>query len=212
MKACSKCEVVSASYYKDGRATDGLQSQCKACMKAGFRRGYVENREAILTRRKANYAANSQPTIDRAKAYYRANRDSVLAKVKQYRDSRPEVITERRRLAYLRDAHVYAAKYRVCYAADPTKFKARAALRRVLLQNAGTSYTSDDIRDLFTKQKGKCACCVRKLGNYEIDHITPLSKGGSNERRNLQLLCRYCNRSKHAKHPITFMQSRGFLL
>lgn len=66
---------------------------------------------------------------------------------------------------------------------------------------------------LFKLQKGKCPCCGLPLGNdYHLDHINPLSLGGSNEDSNIQLLRPICNSKKHAKHPIDFMQSKGFLL
>lgn len=45
-----------------------------------------------------------------------------------------------------------------------------------------------------------------------MDHIMPLALGGTNTDDNIQLLCPTCNRSKHAKHPVDFMQQRGFLL
>ncbi|MHB1098443.1 MAG: HNH endonuclease [Burkholderiales bacterium] len=67
---------------------------------------------------------------------------------------------------------------------------------------------------LFKLQRGKCACgCEQPLGNdYHMDHIMPLKLGGSNTDDNIQLLRQMCNNQKHAKHPIDFMQSRGFLI
>lgn len=66
---------------------------------------------------------------------------------------------------------------------------------------------------LFKLQKGKCACCLKPLGDkYHMDHIMPLALGGSNTDDNIQLLRQRCNHQKHAKHPIDFMRERGFLL
>lgn len=80
------------------------------------------------------------------------------------------------------------------------------------LKNGGTLSNGLKSR-LFELQKGKCACCGEPLGNdYHMDHIMPIARGGSNEDWNIQLLRRDCNISKNAKHPIDFMQSRGFLL
>ena len=63
-------------------------------------------------------------------------------------------------------------------------------------------------------QKNKCAYCRVSLKSrvYHIDHITALSRGGTNLRSNLQLLCQPCNQSKHAKDPIVFAQQLGMLL
>ncbi|VBB42855.1 hypothetical protein TRIP_B220103 [uncultured Desulfatiglans sp.] len=51
---------------------------------------------------------------------------------------------------------------------------------------------------VWRRDQGKCAHCGSKE-KLEYDHIIPISKGGSNTERNVQLLCEKCNREKAAK-------------
>jgi len=91
--------------------------------------------------------------------------------------------------------------------------RANVAKRRAIKKQVGGSYTMQDVTWLLKRQRAKCVACKKDIRHaYHVDHIVPLSKGGSNGRRNLQLLCPPCNLSKHAKDPIDFMQERGFLL
>ncbi len=50
---------------------------------------------------------------------------------------------------------------------------------------------------VWNRDGGKCVNCGSNE-KLEYDHIIPLSKGGSNTARNIQLLCENCNRSKGA--------------
>lgn len=119
----------------------------------------------------------------------------------------------------------YSAAY---YAANPDKCKAaNAAWRavnpesnRIVQQNRRARQRSNGGRlspglaaKLFKLQRGKCACCHVSIkdGNH-LDHRIPVALGGPNEDWNMQLLCGPCNLSKAAKHPVDFMQSRGYLL
>jgi 5-methylcytosine-specific restriction endonuclease McrA len=54
----------------------------------------------------------------------------------------------------------------------------------------------DDVRIfVWRRDEGRCAKCGSRE-NLEFDHIIPVSKGGSNTARNIQLLCEKCNREK----------------
>jgi 5-methylcytosine-specific restriction endonuclease McrA len=54
-----------------------------------------------------------------------------------------------------------------------------------------------------------CACCGIKE-NITIDHILPISKGGSNSIDNLQPLCLTCNKTKFTKH-INYLEDRNVI-
>jgi hypothetical protein len=80
------------------------------------------------------------------------------------------------------------------------KRKVDRALARVDESDAasprGRQPIPDDVRMFVWQRDGgrcvKCGCEER----LEFDHIIPLTRGGSNTARNVQLLCATCNRSK----------------
>lgn len=66
-------------------------------------------------------------------------------------------------------------------------------------KKAGRKQTSREVFErLYTKYKGKCQlCCKHKpRGDMTVDHVKPVSKGGSDDFRNKQILCHSCNTHK----------------
>ena len=69
---------------------------------------------------------------------------------------------------------------------------------------------------LFGQQEGRCGGCRMdfpfKL--YEVDHIVPKSKGGTDDPKNLQLLCGHCNKTKGSQSQAYLkarLQELGYL-
>lgn len=56
--------------------------------------------------------------------------------------------------------------------------------------------TEADRKAVKRRDKGLCRYCGNSSGPWEIDHIVPVSRGGSNNRSNLVLACTRCNQKK----------------
>lgn len=141
------------------------------------------------------------------------NRDKVAAALSKYRQTHREDRNAAARLAYHVDPDKGRARTKAWRALNPEGVRAHAMTRLVRKRNIGGRYTADDVRSLMMLQKGRCVNCkcdIRK--KYHVDHVVPLSKGGENTARNLQLLCVKCNLSKHAQDPIDWAQRNGRLL
>ena len=59
-------------------------------------------------------------------------------------------------------------------------------------------FTTQERNLIYNRSEGHCGICGRfiPLEEYTIDHIIPLSKGGTNDLDNLQACCSFCNKAK----------------
>ncbi len=138
---------------------------------------------------------------DRVKAtkakHYLKYKDKIIAKSVAWESANAKKCAERK----ARNRRERVEQYRAYYRNRKHRLK------------VGGKHTGMEIKDIIRLQRGKCGYCKIKFGDkYHVDHIVPVSAGGSNERRNLQILCIQCNLSKHARDPIAFAQSRGMLV
>lgn len=159
---------------------------------------YLANREKIRLSEAEKYAANPEIAKARSTKWCAENKDKRMEYVARWREVNKD------------KAIAYNAAWRI---ANPELLRIYRQNRRARKLASGGKISKGIIEKLFKLQRGKCACCGEPLGDdYHLDHIMPLVLGGPNIDSNIQLLRSTCNQQKHAKHPIDFMQQRGFLL
>lgn len=201
---------------------------CVECQKQRMNIWRSKNRDRCV-QHSVKSAAKRAPAVAAYKANWRAkNRPRLLAKDAEYRRTNAERLSEGKKNCYRRKRDEYlerGAEYRRKNADDirarrqaqkaenPEKFRAWDRVKRAKRRDTTGRHTANDVADIKRRQKHRCGYCRVRLGaKYHVDHIVALSRGGSNDRRNLQILCQPCNQAKHAHDPIDFARKQGMLL
>lgn len=216
IKICTKCNLEKhvSEFSKDCSKKDGLRTICKPCDRQSTR-DWAKNNPDRLRETKKKYFASNYEAIRIAKAIWASNnRDKTRAYMANWRKANPDK-DRKTRMEWNKANPEKRRKSVAKWSA------ANQEARRINYQNyrarkldAGGRLSPGLSDKLFKLQRGKCACgCKQPLGaDYHRDHIMPLALGGTNTDDNMQLLRAVCNLKKWSKHPIDFMQQRGFLL
>ena len=171
--------------------------------------------ERLIASRKKYYVENKEAVVERNLAYRKAHPDVGRAVSKRWRKAHPEKVREMKLLygpRYAEHKREYDKKYR---SENREKLNSLKLARWHMKRSAEGSFTPEDITALLESQSGRCAntACRKSLKRhgYHIDHVIPLSKGGSNWPTNLQLLCPTCNLKKSDKDPERWAAENGLL-
>lgn len=159
------------------------------------------------------YQRHKDRLLEKNRQYYLENRPDILFQLKSYREENKERRVNQVREWRKNNREKYLKKNAEWRQQNPERARAICANRRARVRGAGGKHTAADIIHMMNAQKNMCAYCrvnISKL--FEVDHIIPIARGGSNLASNLQLLCPDCNRRKSDKDPIDFMRERGCLL
>jgi 5-methylcytosine-specific restriction endonuclease McrA len=79
--------------------------------------------------------------------------------------------------------------------------RAQSSKRRAAARASHTHYTQDDVQSLWSTLDRCCGYCGQSIDGevWHVDHVIPLSLGGSNGPENITLACEQCNLSKGSK-------------
>lgn len=161
--------------------------QCVKCGLARTVRWHRENPDKSRAKRRARRLRNIESEREIVRRCTRKNPQKNRDRVRQWCKDNPE-------------------KARLLRQAGDRRRRAREI-------GAKGTHTAADLDAILNGQKGKCAYCRKNLQNdRHLDHIIALSKGGTDDRSNLQFTCASCNRRKGARDPVEFANALGLLL
>lgn len=202
--ACKRCRVeYDKKYYADN----------KERVNARTKRYNAINSEKIREYQAEYYSANSEEIKARSRRFYSSNADRISSDSKIYRATNQEKIKSRGKQYYAANSEKLKMGFKKYKKNNREKFRLLGHKRRAILNNDGGSLSKGISERLLTLQKGRCRICKSKVagGRYHLDHIVPISKGGPNVDRNIQVLCPTCNLKKQAKLPHIYAQELGVL-
>lgn len=198
--ACHKLKPTTNTYFgKSANRPDGMNVYCKHCV-------HEKASVKFVPRWKQPYKYGTVPThkicticnITKPFEEFCKSKNSIGGR------SRMCKMCDVKRRTEWRKNNPEEAKHRDQEARkrNPQKARRTTQIRRARKRNADGTYSQFDIERKYKAQKAKCYYCgISIKDGYHIDHVVPLSRGGSNWPDNLVLACPSCNNRKHNKLP-----------
>jgi 5-methylcytosine-specific restriction endonuclease McrA len=202
--------LCSRGHFSERRSSSGSCLDCARIWQE-------ENKTPEKARKSKRYKDNREQIRSQQREYYLENKERIIEKVTSYQAENPGKVSAWMATRYIKHKDRIDSRNKEWRLNNPIARRAQAQKRRAISEGADGKFTAAEIKDLFLKQRGMCAICRKKLKQggsekFHIDHIQPISKGGSNWITNIQLACQPCNLKKNAKDPFEFAKQNGKLL
>lgn len=130
-----------------------------------------------------------------AREWLKRNPQKARDAVRRWNKSHPEQRRTAKRLYYARHREQHKAVMAAYHKAHPEVLRAKSNAYRARARAAEGQFTSAEWRALVESYGGKCAY-REEVGPVQVDHRTPLTRGGANSIDNILPACRKCNTEK----------------
>lgn len=200
-KVCRKCGEAKSldGFASHPTSRDRRQYNCRPCQSALAREWNVANRERVREIDRARYARNPEKRKAVQRAIKERDPDAYRAKVRAQSAA-----------AYRRDPKKHMGYSAAWRAKHPERARelGKASLSNYLARRkrAVGTHTASERVELMESYRSLCAYCLGRATC--LDHVTPLSRGGSNDVSNLVPACRSCNSSKRSRTLLEYLVYR----
>lgn len=165
------------------------------------------NRDTYLAQKQAYRAANREELREKTAAYKAANREKLRQRRIAYEEANRELLRQRRAAHYAANRAVEIQRSLAYIATHKEQVAFRNKQARARKYNAPICDLSlSQWREIKEHYGHRCVYCHRKMARLTMDHIIPLTKGGSHTVANIVPACRSCNSKKQAGPPLCPVQ------
>ena len=209
IKICTKCNRLlvanSMNFYKDKNNKYGVKAVCKDCRKKYGKQYYENNSEYIKERNKQYNRKNMQ---EYNKQWNENNRDCRKKYNKQWNENNRERRNELNK--QWREAN---PEYNKQWNENNRELRKKANhKRRALKAQNGGEYTLEQWQECLEFFDYKCAYSGAELNkdNTNIEHIIPISKGGTSNITNIVPALDSVNFSKNASDMLEWYKKQPY--
>lgn len=195
---CTKCkrETPLEKMGKNKNSKNGYNIYCLDCIRELSRLYRVSNKEKCRLSSKNWTKKNIKKVKEKNLKRYYLKSEEIRKKCADYRKLNHERRLEIERSSRLRNKE----KNR------PSK-NARQGIRNRKLANTPYLILEKELRKIYNSPCFMCGC----EENQSLDHIIPISRGGSHSVGNIMTLCKNCNASKNARTITEWKHSKDML-
>jgi 5-methylcytosine-specific restriction endonuclease McrA len=203
-----------ACIHGHGTLRQTANARCVVCAKQERSEYHATNKSKISSSHRVWRESNKDKISSRMAERYREKGGEIRLKAKMHYEKNSETIKARAAKYRVENREKVSSTIKRHYQANKGKYREYGRSRKARVRGAQGSFKQSDLERIFAKQKGRCAYCRSNLqsGVKHLDHIIPITLGGSNMPSNLQYLCMPCNLKKGSKDPLSFARQLGRLL